>query len=180
MAVTSQAVAAPPPASSLDFHRQLTRQGATGAAGGTNAARSLLAIALQLSQAGEEQSTCPFPNNGPASVQEARSDLFSLLCPLWPVIKGPSHCLNHFHDSVTSILRSRGWDSQPAQSRGTAPAASGTAGSTAGWGAWEKEGECWPCLSPPCPLCWRQRDLCPHQPSWSLHPLSQLPSAGGS
>lgn len=88
-----------------------------GAADGTHAARSPLAVALQLSQAGEEQSTCPFPNNGSASAQEARSDLFSLLCPLRPVIKGPSHCLNHFHDSVTSILRSGGRDSKPAQSR---------------------------------------------------------------
>lgn len=76
-----------------------------------------LTLVLQLSQAGEERSTCPFANNGPASAQEARSDLFSLLCPLRPVLKGPSHCLNHFHDSVNSILRSGGQDSQPAQSR---------------------------------------------------------------
>lgn len=117
MAATSRAMAAPSSASSLDFHRQLMRRGAMGAAGRTHAACSPLATALQLSQAGEEQSTCPFPNNGSASAQEARSDLFSLLCPLRPVIKGPSHCLNHFHDSVTSILRSGGWDSQPAQSR---------------------------------------------------------------
>lgn len=105
------ATAAPSSSSSLDFHGSAWGGGASGAA------HSPFAIALQLSQAGEEQSTCPFPNNEPASAQEARSDLFSLLCPLQPVIKGPSHCLNHFHDSVTSILRWGGWSAQPAQSR---------------------------------------------------------------
>lgn len=124
---------------------------------GSHVVHSLLAIALQLSQAGEEQSTCPFPNNGPTSAQEARSDLFSLLCPLWPVIKGPSHCLNHFHDSGNSILRSGGRDLQPAQSR--RHCSRGQRPRQAAWrggGAWEKEGECWLCLSPPCPLRWQQ------------------------
>lgn len=94
----------------------------------------------------------PIPKQwAPASVQEARSDLFSLFCPLRPVLKGPSHCLNHFHDSVTSILRLGGRDSQPAQTR--RPSSMGS-GPGSGWGAWEKEGDRWMCLSPPCPLHW--------------------------
>lgn len=96
-----------------------------------------LTLVLQLSQAGEERSTCPFANNGPASAQEARSDLFSLLCPLRPVLRGPSHCLNHFHDSVNSILRSGGRDSQPAQSRRHCSCGQGPRGLHGGLGgAW--------------------------------------------